>query len=108
MFQVDPRLNVPRMRSPGADKSTQFLTSQPVPVGHAITLIDNCCRRGLLYCAIWGGRGCSNQCPQDLVYMSGTQHLEGARNRLAGVRQAINSGGIAVHSTKEWSRGGHK
>ncbi len=32
----------------------------------------------------------------------------GARNRLAGGRQAINSGGIAMHSSKEWSRGGCK
>jgi hypothetical protein len=30
-------------------------------------------------------------------------HSVGARNRRAGGRQAINSGGIAEHSTKEWS-----
>ena len=35
--------------------------------------------------------------------MSGMDHSVGARNRRAGGRQAINSGGIAEHSTKEWS-----
>ena len=40
--------------------------------------------------------------------MSGMEHSVGARNRRAGGRQAINSGGIAVHSTKEWSQGGCK
>ncbi len=35
--------------------------------------------------------------------MSGMDLSVGARNRRAGGRQAINSGGIAEHSPKEWS-----
>ena len=35
--------------------------------------------------------------------MSGMDLSVGARNRRGGGRQAIDSGGIAEHSTKEWS-----